>query len=209
LLDNEHSPLYYPEGALKMRIIGQLILTKTAEIAMLNGWQVISLNTDGILCLVKKEQEELYYSICNNISKLVNIDVEYTKYKEYIRRDVNNYLSINEQGKVKQKGKYFTTEIVLNKGYYYPIVAKALNLFYIENIPVEKTIKEEKDIFMFMASQKVDTNKFNAEFHYFENNQINIRKLQKINRWIVTKNGGKFLKIENEVSTKERIEKKR
>ena len=184
-------------------------MAKFCEDLLLNDIEVISLNTDGILCLVKKEQEELYYSICNNISKLVNIDVEYTKYKEYIRRDVNNYLSIDEQNKVKQKGKYFTTEIALNKGYYYPIIAKALNLFYIENIPVEKTIKEEKDIFMFMASQKVDTNKFNAEFHYFENNQINIRKLQKINRWIVTKNGGKFLKIENEVSTKERIEKKR
>ena len=60
-----------------------------------------------------------------------------------------------------------------------------------------------------MASKKVDINKFNAEFHYFENHQINIKKLQKINRWIVTKNGGKFLKIENEKSTKERIEKKK
>jgi hypothetical protein len=62
---------------------------------------------------------------------------------------------------------------------------------------------------MFIASQKVDINKFNAEFHYFENNQVNIKKLQKINRWIVTKNGGKFLKVENEKSTKERIEKKK
>ena len=60
-----------------------------------------------------------------------------------------------------------------------------------------------------MASQKVDINKFNAEFHYFENNQVNIKKLQKINRWVVTKNGGKFLKVENEKSTKERIEKKK
>ena len=209
LLGSDYYWLKDTKALLKVTVTGQLWLAKFCEELLLSNIEVISLNTDGILCLVKKEQEELYYSICNNISKLVDIDVEYTKYKEYIRRDVNNYLSIDEQDKVKQKGKYFTTEIALNKGYYYPIIAKALNLFYTKNIPIEKTIKEEKDIYMFMASQKVDTNKFNAEFHYFENNQVNIKKLQKINRWVVTKNGGKFLKVENEKSTKERIEKKK
>lgn len=45
LLDNEHSWLYYPEGAMRLRLIGQLILTKCIEICIINNWQVVSANT--------------------------------------------------------------------------------------------------------------------------------------------------------------------
>lgn len=48
LLDQEHSWLYYPEGALRLRLIGQLILTKAIELCVLKGWQVISANTKPI-----------------------------------------------------------------------------------------------------------------------------------------------------------------
>lgn len=47
LIDNEYSWLYYPEGAMRLRIIGQLILTKCIEVCVINGWQVVSANTDG------------------------------------------------------------------------------------------------------------------------------------------------------------------
>ncbi len=208
LLGSDYYWLKDTKALLKTTITGQLWLAKFCEELLINNIQVISLNTDGVLCLVKKEQEELYYSICNEISKTVKIDVEYTKYKEYIRRDVNNFMSIDENDKVKQKGKYFTTEIALNKGYYYPIVAKALNEFYINKKSIESTVMTEKDVYMFMASQKVDTAKFKAELSIYENGNIQKKQLQKINRWVVTKNGGKFLKVELDEAMAERIEKK-
>lgn len=209
LLGSDFYWLKDTKALLKVTITGQLWLAKFCEELLLNNIQVISLNTDGILCIVKKEKEAIYYNICKSISEKVNIDVEYTKYKEYIRRDVNNYLSIDEKNKVKQKGKYFQTEVALNKGYYYPIVAKALNAYYVNNIPIESTVKQEKDIYSFIASQKIDTSKFNAEFHVFENNQIVKKNLQKINRWVVTKSGGKFFKVEKELAREERVEKKK
>jgi len=208
LLGSDYYWLKDIKALLKITITGQLWLAKFCEELLSNNIQVISLNTDGVLCIVKKEQEDAYYNVCKSISKQLNIDVEYTKYKEYIRRDVNNYLSIDEKGKVKQKGKYFQTEVALNKGYYYPIVAKALNAYYVNNIPVETTVKSEKDIYSFISSQKIDTSKFNAELHVYENGQIVKKQLQKINRWIVTKSGGKFFKVEKESSTIERIENK-
>lgn len=48
LLDNEHSWLYYPEGALKLRLVGQLLLTKLIEEAALAGFEVVSANTKSI-----------------------------------------------------------------------------------------------------------------------------------------------------------------
>jgi len=208
LLGSDYYWLKDIKALLKVTVTGQLWLAKFCEELLLNNIEVISINTDGILCLVKKEQEEVYYKICNKISEEVAIEVEYSKYKEYIRRDVNNYLSIDDGDKIKQKGKYFTTEIALNKGYYYPIVAKALNDFYIKQIPIETTILNEKDIYMFMASQKVDTSKFRAELSIFKNNVIERLQLQKINRWVVTKDGGKFQKVELDLSMAERIKKK-
>ena len=49
LLDNEHSWLYYPEGAMKLRLIGQLILTKCIEVCLINNWQVVSANTKPLV----------------------------------------------------------------------------------------------------------------------------------------------------------------
>lgn len=45
LIDNQHSWLYYPEGAMRLRLIGQLILTKCIETCIINNWQVVSANT--------------------------------------------------------------------------------------------------------------------------------------------------------------------
>lgn len=45
LLDNKHSWLYYPEGAMKMRLMGQLVMTKTIEDVSEAGFQVVSANT--------------------------------------------------------------------------------------------------------------------------------------------------------------------
>lgn len=47
IIDNEYSWLYYPEGALKLRLMGQLLLTKLIEEAALAGFEVVSANTDG------------------------------------------------------------------------------------------------------------------------------------------------------------------
>jgi len=45
LIDNQYSWLYYPEGAMKMRLMGQLILAKCVEVLALNGYKVVSANT--------------------------------------------------------------------------------------------------------------------------------------------------------------------
>jgi hypothetical protein len=208
LLGSDYYWLKDTKALLKITIAGQLWLAKLLEDLYLENMNVISMNTDGILCLIKKEEKDRYYDICNLLSKDVNVEGEYSYYKEYIRKDVNNYLSIDLKNKTKEKGKYFSREIQLSKGYYYPIIAKALVNFYLNNIPIEKTINEEENIYMFMSSQKVDTNKFNPEFHYFEDNIVKEKRLQKINRWVITNKGGKFLKIEKDENKYARLKDK-
>jgi DNA polymerase elongation subunit (family B) len=209
LLGSEYYWLRDKKALLKITVTGQLWLAKLLEELYLNEIEVISMNTDGILSYVDVHKKDKYEEICNSISKQVNIEGEYSYYKEYIRKDVNNYLSIDLNSKTKEKGKYFATEIQLSKGYYYPIIGKALREFYLNNIPIENTILNEPDIYNFMSSQKVDVNKFEAVLQTFENNEINKQQLQKINRWIVTKKGGKFLKVEKDAAKLQRLQKKK
>lgn len=209
LLGSDYYWLKDKKALLKVTVTGQLWLAKLLENLYLEGINVISMNTDGILSLVDVDKKDKYYQICNDLSKEVNVEGEYSYYKEYIRKDVNNYLSIDLKNKTKEKGKYFSTEIQLSKGYYYPIIGKALRDYYVNNIPIEKTILEEQNIYMFISSQKVDINKFKAEYHYFKDNSIKIKELQKINRWIITNKGGKFLKVEKDEAKLIRLEEKR
>ena len=45
---------------MRLRLIGQVFLTKAIEVCIINNWQVISANTDGIEVLVPKNQLDLY-----------------------------------------------------------------------------------------------------------------------------------------------------
>lgn len=49
LLDSEYSWLYYPEGAMKLRLLGQLQLLILIEKASLAGYQVVSTNTKSLV----------------------------------------------------------------------------------------------------------------------------------------------------------------
>jgi uncharacterized protein (DUF2132 family) len=49
LIDNEHSWLYYPEGAMKLRLMGQLVLTVVIDKLVFNGFKVISANTKRLV----------------------------------------------------------------------------------------------------------------------------------------------------------------
>lgn len=49
LIDNEHSWLYYPEGAMKLRLMGQLVLTVVIDRLVVKGYKVISANTKRLV----------------------------------------------------------------------------------------------------------------------------------------------------------------
>ena len=101
--------------------------------------------------------------------------MEYKDYEIYARKDVNNYISLDANSSlpwakgVKTKGKYFNTEIQLNKGYWFPVIPKALNEYFLKGIDPEVTIKADKDIYNFMCSIKADKDTFEMLFVYLDN----------------------------------------
>jgi len=179
---------------LKVTIPGQLYLLMLIERFVLAGIEVISANTDGIVCRIKREMEKEYLDIANSFSKEIGIGIEFTDYDIYARRDVNNYLSRKYDGEVKYKG-CFTPEPEIKKGYMYPVVPQSVYKNILEGIPVEDTIRNHDNILNFCISKKMDS-KFNAEFHLPENDEVEY--LQKTNRFYISTDGGKLIKRNKE-----------
>jgi hypothetical protein len=188
--------LYDPLVGYKITVNGQLLLLMLIEELTLNGFKVISANTDGVLCIVNKNKLDLYLKVCKDWENITSLNLEYSYYKKYIRKDVNNYIAIKDNDKIKQKGE-FSTELNLRKGFDKPIISIALYDYFIHNIPIKNTILNHKDIYDFCTSKKIDS-KFTNEYHYIENREPKIDKLQKIVRFYVSLNGGILYKKDEE-----------
>lgn len=182
--------LYDPKQFLSTTISGQMGLLMLVESMYLNKIEVLSCNTDGVVCRIPVESEKRYYNAVREWEEITGLTIEFTKYKKYIRRDVNSYITEKENGEVKEKGA-FLTEIDLKKAYHMPIVAKAIHNYFIKEIPVRKTLEDCNDIMEFCISQKSGKN-FTIELH--SGNKV--EKLQKTNRFYITTRGGALLKRE-------------
>ena len=200
--------LYDPLCTYKTTINGQLFLLMLVEELEINNIHVISANTDGIVCLFDKDYEHLYNQICKEWQAKLDFELEFTDYEKYIRNDVNNYIAIKKGFKdsyivattedekkavdkkyIKRKG-IFLLKSDFSKGFNSPVVAKALNEYYIHTKRIIDTLKEtaeSKDgIYEFCITQKIDK-KFDAQYHSIKDGERNIVTLQQYNRFYVSK----------------------
>lgn len=181
---------YDPLVTFTITISNQFALLKFAEMLILNNISVVSLNTDGCLSLVRYDQKELYERLSKEWETLSQHTLEETLYKSFIQTSVNDYIAVTTDNKIKKKGD-FTTEFELHKNKSAKVVSIALEKYFINNIPVEKTIKEHNNIYNFCLGVKsIGQNRLIA-FNKEEQTEV---ELQKINRYYISKNGVHILK---------------
>lgn len=189
---SDKSWLYDVLSFLQVTINGQLMQLMLAESLELSGHKVISANTDGLTCKVKKTAIDDYFAICNKWQEDTKMRLEYARYIKYIRLNVNNYIAVYHTGKVKAKG-FFSQDIQFDKGYKHPIVSKAVLLYYTEGIPYEKTILEHDNILDFCIATKINA-KFTPIYSTIKKGVVTTIALQKNNRFYVSTNGGSIVK---------------
>jgi len=193
LLDNQYSWLYYPEGAMKMRLQGQLILTKTIEDLAIKDFKVVSVNTDGLEVIVPTNRKTEYYNIVDNVGKQFNLDFEHETYSKICYANVNNYIAIINDKKYKVKGTSFIENPNLGDGCNMLIVPKAVVNYFRTGQSVEKYIKQDHHIYDFCLSKKVD-----KSFKVVWGNTI---LDQRLNRYYVSKQGKYLYKLKNNKKT--------
>jgi hypothetical protein len=150
------------KAMLSVTVSGQLYLLMLIEAFVINGIQVISANTDGVVCRIPLSLKDKYREICDWWQIETAFQLEYTKYDLYVRQDVNNYITKKYDGEIKAKGR-FLTKIDLKKGYKYPVVPLAMYEYLLNGVPIEKTIREHKNILDFCITQKAGK-QFQMEF---------------------------------------------
>jgi len=172
-------------------ITGELSLMMLIEAYELRGIHVISANTDGVTIMVKKCDLELMNEINSWWVTLTNYELERTDYSKIIFSTVNDYLAVKTDGEIKKKGD-FLTDFELHKNKSARIVPLALEQYYVNNIPIEDTIKNHKNIYDFALRQKAS-----SSFHYEGISNGKTTVYNKLIRYYVSKTGEKLLKIKN------------
>lgn len=183
-IDMEYSPLYYNKGAMKMRCFGQLVLLTVGEQCIQNNISIIQKNTDGLSVYIHKNKIKLFEAIVSKAEKEFNVEFEYVCYKKMIIRNVNSYLAIETNGKVKEKGE-FVRNPDLGNSVDELIIPHALYKYFVEGISPEVYIPSEQDPFLFCRSNKID-----KKYQVFWNGN----KVQNLNRYYVSKKGAYLYK---------------
>lgn len=186
-LDSEHSWLFYPEGIMKVRCGGQLILMWVIEQCVINNIKVLSCNTDGLEVEISDDQEQLYYDIISRSESKFNLEFEHDEYTKIVFSSVNSYIAINKYGQVKEKGE-FVRKPTLGSSTNFLIIPNLLYDYFVKGIKPEIAIYNYTDIFLFCAAQKVD-----KSYQVVWDNKIQ----QRINRYYVSTKGKYLYKRKN------------
>jgi hypothetical protein len=202
LSNDEYSFLRDRQVTLSICINGQLLLTQLMEeiTSKIPDSQLIMMNTDGFEVKIPREYEELYLKLCRQWEKLTNLELEFVDYAKMIISDVNNYIAIYQDTikKPKCKGKYEFENIPLHKNKSHSIIPIAFYEYFVNNIPVEETVKNHKNIFSFCAGVKTNTTKERGsswyELHSIDKDKLKREKLSKTVRYFISTKGKSLIK---------------
>lgn len=148
-----YSILYAPNLIIQTTLTGQLALLMLIETLELNGIQVISANTDGIVIKPNKAKKPLMDQIIKWWEGVTGFEMELNRYLRLNSANVNNYVAIKADGKAKRKGWFGETGLAKNaEG---EIIMDAVVNQLRDGIPVSKTIYECKDVRKFVCIKKV------------------------------------------------------
>ncbi len=163
-LGSPYSVLYAPDLMIQVTVTGQLALLMLIEHLQIVGIEVVSANTDGIMIKCHKDQQTLMNNVIYAWERNTQFITEETEYAALYSRDVNAYLAITKDGKSKGKNIYYDpwnskeAKDLIWRFFKNPnaqICTEAVIKMVTENIPIEKTIRECKDITRFVCVKNV------------------------------------------------------
>lgn len=139
----------------------------------------VNINTDGIMFLLDRSEDVTASQIVEEWSKITGFEMERDDFAKVIQKDVNNYIGILANGKMKTKGGY----VSLYKGGDFKtnslqIIHKAIVDYLVKGVPPEETINSETDIFKFQNIVKTGGT-YEGSYHYVNGE---LEPLQKVNR---------------------------
>jgi hypothetical protein len=154
--NDQFSPFYDPMFTMQITINGQLSLCMIVEqLLKLEGMQIIQCNTDGLTFKRKRSDEEKVRSIVEWWQDTTKLELERNDYSKMVLRDVNSYVAVYLNGKLKSKGAYEWKDLPHHKNQSSLIVKMAAEAYLSDNTDPEEFIRGHKDKYDFMLRTKV------------------------------------------------------
>ncbi len=151
-LGSLYSCLFAPHLLIGVTLTGQLSLLMLIEEILLNGFELVSANTDGITVKGKNSKREELEQLLVNWENITKGELDRTGYKAIYNESVNSYLAILDKS-IKRKGTYAVAGI--SKNPVTTICNEAVINYLTNNIPVQETIINNKhDITKFLVVRK-------------------------------------------------------
>lgn len=190
--NNQYSPFYDPMYTMKITVNGQLSLCMLAEqLLRIDGLQLVQLNTDGITVSCPKYRLGDYKKVCDWWQKVTRLELEFANYTKMCIRDVNSYIALYDNGKVKRKGAYEYDGLGHHQDQSCLVVPKAAEAYLIHGKDYRKFIEGHSDIYDFMSRVKVPRSNRLISVDEFGVESVE----QKISRYYVSNSGVDLIKV--------------
>ena len=141
---SKYSFLYSPDLLINTTITGQLTLLMLIEMITTAGGNVKSANTDGIVILCKRHNVQAIRDTVSLFELNTIFTMEYTEYRDLYSINVNNYLAVKPDGKVKGKGQFASNSLAKNPTN--AICVQAAIAYLTKQTPIKDTILHCQDI---------------------------------------------------------------
>lgn len=189
---NKYSVFFDPQYTMQITINGQLSILLLAEkILEVPGLRLIQLNTDGLTAAVPRVHEDQYQQICKDWEKQVKLELEESIYSKMYIADVNSYIAVFTNGKIKSKGRYAYKDLEWHKNQSALIIPMAAEAAMLKDQDIEEFIRSHKNKWDFMLRTKVPRS--SKLIMRFEDGKEVAQ--QNICRYYPSKQGGKLIKI--------------
>lgn len=198
-MNSMFSYLYDPKALLSITLNGQLLLAMLVEeIVNTIDCEVLQVNTDGISIKYHEQYSDAVDLISEKWCRMTKLELEHNYYKKMVIQDVNNYMAIYTNNKVKYKG-LFEIDKEAHKDTSSKIVPIALSEYFKTGRPIEDTIKNHKNIYDFCIRGKFKSDSY-GETRFIAVDDagypIEVRnKQQKTTRYFISNTGCTFIKV--------------
>ena len=178
--NNQFSVFYDPLYTMTITLNGQLLLCLLAEGLMhIPGLRLIQVNTDGLTVRLPRSHKIMLDLARAAWQERTGLELEEAIYKSMMIRDVNNYIAVYENGKVKRKGAY-----EWSAGWHQDagglVIAKVAEKVMVDNAPIRETVENWPDKMDFMLRIKVPRSGYL---------QWGDEQVQNVSRYYVAKGG--------------------
>lgn len=153
--NNEYTPMQDLKCFLSITLNGQLLLLMLAEWINDIGGHIDMANTDGLTIIYPENKREEVLELRKKWEELTNFELEEVAYKKVVRNNINNYLALSEDNKVKEKGMFLTNP-PLDMSRDALVIPKALQAYFLQGVDVETFIRNHNNIYDFCIAQKCD-----------------------------------------------------